>query len=82
MKTQGAASLSRTRSAPLQLSQGEIVLGIAVLLFVVFAVTLRGFLAPDNLLALVQNVSILGILGSAWRSRSSAVASTSPSSRP
>jgi hypothetical protein len=63
MKTQGTASLSRTRSAPLQLSQGEIVLGIAVLLFVVFAVTLRGFLAPDNLLALVQNVSILGILG-------------------
>jgi ribose transport system permease protein len=63
MKTQGTVSLSRTRSAPLQLSQGEIVLGIAVLLFVVFAVTLRGFLAPDNLLALVQNVSILGILG-------------------
>jgi ribose transport system permease protein len=61
MKTHGTASLSR--SAPLQLSQGEIVLGIAVLLFVVFAVTLRGFLAPDNLLALVQNVSILGILG-------------------
>jgi ribose transport system permease protein len=63
MKTQRIVSLSRNRAIPLQLSQGEIVLGIAVLLFVAFAVTLRGFLAPDNLLALVQNVSILGILG-------------------
>lgn len=46
-----------------QITQGEIVLAISVLLFAVFAVTLRGFLAPDNLLALIQNVSILGILG-------------------
>src|ERR1019366_4993463 len=46
-----------------QLTQGEIVLAISVFLFVVFGVTLKGFLAPDNLLALIQNVSILGILG-------------------
>lgn len=53
-----AAGRSRIRIA-----QGEIVLAIAVVLFLVFGVTLKGFLAPDNLLALIQNVSILGILG-------------------
>ena len=51
----------RTRS--MQLTQEQIVLAIAVLLFVAFAATLKGFVAADNLLALVQNVSILGILG-------------------
>lgn len=51
------------RAGKLQFTQGEIVLAIAVLLFASFAIGLRGFLAPDNLLALVQNVSILGILG-------------------
>jgi ribose transport system permease protein len=52
-----------TRRGKYQLTQGEIVLAISVFLFVVFGVTLKGFLAPDNLLALIQNVSILGILG-------------------
>jgi ribose transport system permease protein len=51
----------RTRS--MQLTQEQIVLAIAVLLFVAFVATLKGFVAADNLLALVQNVSILGILG-------------------
>lgn len=45
------------------LSQERIVLAIAVALFVLFSVTLNGFLDPGNLLSLVQNVSILGILG-------------------
>lgn len=45
------------------LNQERIVLFIAAGLFVVFSSTLPGFLAPDNLLSLVQNVSILGILG-------------------
>jgi ribose transport system permease protein len=45
------------------LSQERIVLVIAVGLFVLFSATLRGFLDAGNLLSLVQNVSILGILG-------------------
>ncbi|MFH1795872.1 MAG: ABC transporter permease [Pseudomonadota bacterium] len=45
------------------LSQERIVLVIAVTLFVAFSVALTGFLDPGNLLSLVQNVSILGILG-------------------
>jgi ribose transport system permease protein len=51
------------RARKLQLTQGEIVLVIALLLFACFSFALRGFFTPDNLLALVQNVSILGILG-------------------
>lgn len=47
----------------LQLNQEKIVLVIAATLFVVFSVALNGFLSPGNLLSLVQNVSILGILG-------------------
>ncbi len=46
-----------------RLTQERIVLIIAVALFVVFSVTLNGFIDPSNLLSLVQNVSILGILG-------------------
>jgi ribose transport system permease protein len=46
-----------------KLTQERIVLIIAVALFVVFSVTLNGFIDPSNLLSLVQNVSILGILG-------------------
>lgn len=45
------------------LSQERIVLVIAVTLFAVFSVGLPGFLDAGNLLSLVQNVSILGILG-------------------
>jgi len=44
-------------------SQERIVLLIAVGLFVLFSVTLNGFFTADNLLSLVQSVSILGILG-------------------
>ncbi|MGV3553415.1 ABC transporter permease [Rhizobium sp.] len=46
-----------------QLNQERIVFAIAVVLFVLFSVTLNGFWQPANLLSLVQNVSILGILG-------------------
>ena len=45
------------------LSQEQIVLVIAAGLFVVFSILLPGFLDAGNLLSLVQNVSILGILG-------------------
>lgn len=46
-----------------RLTQERIVLIIAIALFVAFSVTLNGFIDPSNLLSLVQNVSILGILG-------------------
>lgn len=46
-----------------QVTQEQIVLGIAAILFVVFAISLKGFIASDNLLSMLQNVSILGILG-------------------
>jgi ribose transport system permease protein len=47
----------------LRLNQEGIVFAIAVLLFIAFSITLRGFLDTDNLLSMLQNVSILGILG-------------------
>jgi ribose transport system permease protein len=43
-------------------SQERIVLAIAVILFVVSAVTLRGFLDSNNLISIVRSVSVLGIL--------------------
>ena len=46
-----------------RLSQQSIVFGIFVLLFVGFALFLPGFIAASNLLGLLQNVAILGILG-------------------
>ncbi len=46
----------------LQLNQETIVLGIAVALFLAFAIFLPGFLSTGNILSLVQNVAILGIL--------------------
>ncbi|WP_319517931.1 ABC transporter permease [uncultured Martelella sp.] len=47
----------------LQLTQENIVFAIAAVLFVGFSLLLPGFFNTDNLLSLVQNVSILGILG-------------------
>ncbi len=43
-------------------SQERIVLALAILLFVIAALTLRGFIAPDNLISIVRSVSVLGIL--------------------
>ncbi len=45
------------------LNQERIVFAIAALLFLAFSVFVRGFLDADNLLSLIQNVSILGVLG-------------------
>ncbi len=47
-----------------RLNQERIVLLIAVGLFIIFSIALRGFIDAGNLLSLVQSVSILGILGS------------------
>jgi ribose transport system permease protein len=43
-------------------TQEVIVLAMAIALFAIFAVVLPGFAAVDNLLALLRNVSILGML--------------------
>lgn len=48
---------------PARLSQEAIVAAIAAVLFLGFAATLPVFRSADNLLSLLQNVSILGILG-------------------
>ena len=46
-----------------RLSQGKIVAAIDLVMLIVFAVTLKGFAAADNILSLLQNVAVLGILG-------------------
>lgn len=46
-----------------RLSQQTIVFAIFALMFAVFAVMLPGFLSAGNMLGLLQNVAILGILG-------------------
>ena len=45
----------------MQLSQERIVFAIAAILFVAFSILLNNFLTTDNILSLIQNVSILGI---------------------
>lgn len=44
-------------------SQEKIVLIIAAAMFVLFSILLDGFLTAGNIVSLVQNVSILGVLG-------------------
>lgn len=51
-------ALSRLRD----LNQERIVLVFAAALFLVYAATLDGFLAPGNLISIVRSVAILGIL--------------------
>ena len=45
-----------------RVTQQGIVFGIFVLLFVGFSLFLPGFLTADNMIALLQNVAVLGIL--------------------
>jgi ribose transport system permease protein len=47
----------------LRVTQQEIVFVVFAVLFAVFAVSLPGFLSTDNMLTLLQNVAVLGILG-------------------
>ena len=44
-------------------NQQEIVFAVFALLFLVFSIFLNGFLTADNMLTLLQNVAVLGILG-------------------
>jgi ribose transport system permease protein len=46
-----------------RIGQQGIVFAIFAALFAIFAATLRGFATPDNMLTLLQNVAVLGILG-------------------
>ena len=46
-----------------QLTQQNVVFAIFVALFALFAAFLPGFLNADNMLTLLQNVAVLGILG-------------------
>ncbi|WP_427936613.1 ABC transporter permease [Acidibrevibacterium sp.] len=44
-------------------SQQTIVFALFLVLFLIFSLLLHGFLTPDNMLTLLQNVAVLGILG-------------------
>jgi ribose transport system permease protein len=44
-------------------NQQEIVFAVFAALFLVFSILLKGFLTTDNMLTLLQNVAVLGILG-------------------
>ncbi len=48
---------------PLRLTQQGIVFAVFVVLFGIFAIFLPGFLTTSNMLNLLQNVAVLGILG-------------------
>lgn len=58
-----SATTPSRKAGGFQLTQERIVFAIAVAMFVIFAVTLDGFMQTDNLLSLIRSVSILGILG-------------------
>ena len=47
----------------MRIGQQEIVFAVFAVLFVVFSLFLHGFLSSDNMLTLLQNVAVLGILG-------------------
>ena len=46
-----------------RLTQEQIVFGLSILLFIAFGFAVPGFLAASNILSLVQNVAILGMMG-------------------
>lgn len=56
-------SSSQTKRKPFVVTQEAIVFAIFVVAFICFSVFLRGFFTVDNIGSLLQNVSILGILG-------------------
>jgi ribose transport system permease protein len=52
-----------TRKGLLNLTQERIVLLLTVVMFLTFSISIDRFLQADNILSIVQNVSVLGILG-------------------
>ena len=59
----GTAQAGGRAAARFRVTQESIVFLIAVVFFAGFSILLPGFLDADNILSLIQNVSILGILG-------------------
>jgi len=57
------AAVEPAAKCKFELSQATIVAFLTGILFVVFSILLNGFLTPSNLLALIRNVAVLGILG-------------------
>jgi ribose transport system permease protein len=57
-------SAASTKSVFGRLSQERIVLGLSAVLFVLCSIFVSGFLTASNVLSLIQNVAILGLLGS------------------
>jgi ABC-type branched-subunit amino acid transport system ATPase component len=57
-------SAASTKGSLGGLSQERIVLGLSAVLFVLFSIFVSGFLTASNVLSLIQNVAILGLLGS------------------
>ncbi|TAM36098.1 MAG: ABC transporter permease [Burkholderiaceae bacterium] len=58
-----AASLGSSRAGwSHRLSQEQIVLGVAILLVVIFSITLHGFATFGNAIALLNSVAVVGIL--------------------
>ncbi|NTJ62064.1 ABC transporter permease [Agrobacterium rhizogenes] len=51
-----------TPKKPIKLSQEAVVVGISILLFLIFSISLNNFLSEGNIVALLKNVSILGTL--------------------
>ena len=56
------ASHSTPKLPIVRLNQERVVLAILVVMFLLFSFTLSGFLEVGNLLSLLQNVAVLGIL--------------------
>src|SRR5882757_8674385 len=54
--------VSNRRAAHFAINQESMVVAISVVLFLIFSATLDGFLQVSNLLSLLQNVAVLGIL--------------------
>ncbi len=48
---------------PIELTQEKVVVAVAITLFILFSLFLSGFFSASNLIGLVRNISILGILG-------------------
>lgn len=61
----GRVTTARALGEPrdIQFNQEKIVFAIALAMFAGFSVLLHGFLTAGNIISLVQNVSILGVLG-------------------
>jgi len=63
-------SAASTKSVFGRLSQERMVLGLSALLFVMFSIFVSCVLTASNVPSLIQNIAILGLLGSGMPSPS------------